>query len=651
MGKRSRGFGPSLSFPKQKGFDSVTRPQKRKSPGLYPEAGEGGIRVPTLIESYNRESDHSRWLRGMEIWQDTADDSWVERKLGLVAHLKTGPILDAIPLVTYLFPGRSSGESAWHVTLRPRGALTLPAPIEAGSVTLDRGDPDPSKHRLIYNVRGVIDRSRLSVWTSLIGDQFEDSALGPKYPDDLDPQPTEAVAFTLVEVDVSGFRLIFDLSRPFVRRITPSRLYWKLGTYNPGNPLRWRDDGSRHLCSSHRFECSCPDYQGRQVANLQSREGVSENFPMPAAGRDPVKAWERESFGYSKKWFDLDPRVDRRRECKHIHAVRWEAEVPFDEPRDTPIRNDPGLIDLRKAIARERGFGDVRDFYAKHMVTFDLLLLGVAPAVGLQLDADGELRGAEATFRPVNRPILWTDEEMPLYSWCRQNDWWLPRGTAEVWLFDPPSGGFVRQLGSRDVLEIVSVNGVDVEIPLPAFQRVARLGVTQGTQGQLLLRMSTLRFIRGKLTAFGGLGKSRLVKDVNIAAILSSTGGLSGTVYSYPEANLGGTLSGQGRLSGLALSAIKLHAISGTVTGQGGLGGSTLPEAVRKLLIGPLVGQGGLGESRVRIPPPRPLLGAVTGRGGTAGTLRAAPAVDYFADWAVQNYGFESLGLIEWWGS
>lgn len=624
---RGKGYGGDFGFPRPRGGDDVSRPAATKAKGLYGNGRErGGIRVPTLVEAYERDSDYRRWRAGMDLWFG-GSDSWAEVQLGWLARLKSGPVSSIIPLTTTLFPSRGSAESAWHVTARPRGAILLPTAIQAPMITLERDDPDPAKHRLIYDVRGTLSRARLAVWLNFVGDQFEDSAEDGDYPDGLIEDPVDAVALTLIEVDVSRFQLIFDLSRPCVRRTVGSRTYWKPMRYALASPLFWRADGSRHLASSPRFECSCPDYQGRSVSNLQGVRGpLSDRFPTPAAGRVPEGPWEQQAVGYAKKWRDLDPRADRRRECKHIHAVRWAAGVPFDEPTDSPLlsgrRVDTSLS--RRLLP----FAEIGRFYGEQLITFDRLLLGVAPLVGLNLDADGELRGQTPTFRPVNQPILWNDPVMPEYPWCRQNDWWLPRGTDQVWLFDPPSGGFVQQLGGKDVLERVPITGSSLDIPVQIGPPQQRLAWRVTTLGSLVLRLGVRKQPKGALLGSAGLGRSRLVMDTNLQLALRGTGGLGSSVlYAQPVADLLGPLSGRGRLGLGALSATQARILNGRIAGSGGLGASALDEPVRRRIETDLSGTGGLRM-----------------------TLNSRPNRAFFGDWAVQRFGTEELGLIEWWG-
>jgi len=615
-----------------RGGDDVGRPLRPRSGGINRGRGEGwgergGIRSLTLIEAYERGSDYRRWQAGMEIWFGDRD-SWAAGQVGWLARLKSGPVGDIIPLTTTLFPARGSAESTWHVTARPRGAILLQMPLQAGQLSLDRGPADPAEHRLIYDVRGVLNRTRLAVWANLVGDQFEDSADDGRYPEGLIEDPVDAVALTLVEVDVSGFRLIFDLSRPFVRRRVGSRTYWKRAPYDPHAPLYWQADGSRHLASSHRFECSCPDYQGRAISNLQTAEAsLSDRFPIPAAGRELEGAWEGQALGYAKKWRDLDVRADRRRECKHIHSVRWEAKVPFDEPTDSPLLS--GAAEGRLLEGEPIDFEEAGKFYGRQLLSYDRLLLGVAPLIGLNLDADGELRGRSPTFRPINQPILWNDPVMPQYAWCRQNDWWLPRGKAEAWLFDPPSGGFVKQLGGRDVLERVPITGSSLDIPLVFTGPLVRFNTPQTGRGSLVARLGVRKPPRGSLVGYGGLGTSRLVLDANLGVTMTAQGSLLlQEIYAAPVADLIGPLSGLGGLGLGAPTATATH-----------------------LLVGRLEGAGGLGAPVLALPPRRVLAGDVAGTGGLVMSLKSRPPEDYFGDWIEQNYGTASLGLIEWWGS
>jgi hypothetical protein len=51
------------------------------------------------------------------------------------------------------------------------------------------------------------------------------------------------------------------------------------------------------------------------------------------------------------------------------------------------------------------------------------------------------------------------------------------------------------------------------------------------------------------------------------------------------------------------------------------------------------------------VPVRRRIEADLAGTGGLRMGLSSRPDRDYFADWAVQRFGTEELGLIEWWGS
>lgn len=437
--------------------------------GLYPDrrggwGGRGGTRYPTVVEAYNFDSDYKRWKLGMEYWFGNGK-AWIDRELFLLARLRSGPVGGTSHLIATLFPSRTGPERAWHVTSRVRGSIILPAALTFAAVSFQMESPDWSEHRLVYDTRGVLNEAQLVAWTQLVGDQFEDSASGPSYPDDLIPRPVDAVALTLVEVDAINNRLIFDLSRPYVRITRGERIYWKAGTYDPADPLLWRLDGSRHLCSSPKFLCSCPDFQGRSVANLAGGDGSdSEDFPMPGAGRKVDSKWESDAAGYYSQWRTLDQRADRRRECKHIHATRWGHGVPFFEPSDYPIGGELAWVNEQALRERTYEFAEVLQYYEKQLIGYDRLLPAVADVIGLQLDPTGDLRGTEPSFRPESNPILWNDPAEPQYEWARQNDWWLKRGTNEVRAFSPADGGFSELIGGEKVFEVVQPGSVGAPV-------------------------------------------------------------------------------------------------------------------------------------------------------------------------------------------
>ena len=73
----------------------------------------------------------------------------------------------------------------------------------------------------------------------------------------------------------------------------------------------------------------------------------------------------------------------------------------------------------------------------------------MALAVGIQPFPGSDVRDG---IRSDVRPMLWNDHEEPLASWCRQNDWWLKRGSQQMRIFNSSSGKFEST---------VTVGGVD----------------------------------------------------------------------------------------------------------------------------------------------------------------------------------------------
>ena len=98
-------------------------------------------------------------------------------------------------------------------------------------------------------------------------------------------------------------------------------------------------------------------------------------------------------------------------------------------------------------------------------------------------------------------------------------------------------------------------------------------------------------------------------------------------LYAQPVADLLGPLRGRGRLGLGALSATQARILNSRLAGSGGLGALALNQLVRRRIETDLSGTGGLRM-----------------------TLNSRPNRDYFCDWAVQRFGTEELGLIEWWG-
>lgn len=418
----------------------------RRADGIYPtkESGlgqYGSTAYPTVIESYNRETDYKRWRLGMEYYFG-AGRSWAEiqiRSFGKFFNSAAGN--DELDMtgskeITALIPSGGSPEKAWYCSCRTRGSLILPSPLDSAAITLNTSDPDPANHTLVYDCSAFYSPNQVAVYNSFIGDQFEDTASGPNYPDDLVQKPVGSVALTLISVNIASRTLVFDLSRPCVRVFTNGRIYWKREEYDPTDPLSWNTSSGRHLCSSFKFFCCCPDHLGGALANLEypgGNQATMSEFPLPNTGRAVNSAWERQGAGYYRQWRTLPDRRDARRDCKHIHAYRWQCGVPWLEPSDYPIGGERNELEALAQLERGYSSAEIYDFFRLGKLNWDRYALTVGNTVGLVIFPGGDVRD---NVRPDARPMLWNDSQRPLDSWCRNNDWWLQKGTQELKIYN-----------------------------------------------------------------------------------------------------------------------------------------------------------------------------------------------------------------------
>ena len=444
------------------GLSSVNRAAKRKADGIYPSQGAGlgeygSTAYPTILEAYNRESDYKRWRLGQEYFFGTGR-SWGDYQIYSLARFVTGAVDGTSKEVTTLFPSATSPEKTWYASCRTRGSIILPQPITAARISLNTSGDDPSTHTLTLDVNGILTSAQLGVFTIFIGDQFEDSASGASYPDDLVERDVGSVALTLTAVNVGGGTLTFDLSRPSGRIERNGRVYWDNLPYNPSSPTIWRDDGTRHLCSSFKFFCCCPDHLGGALANLErpGRGQPRDVFPLPNAARDVNSAWERQGVGYYRQWRTLPRRRDERRECKHIHSIRWQCGVPWLEPDDYPVGDEREFLEFEADAERRYSPEEIMDYFRMRQLNWDRFAMTVADVVGIILFPGGDPRDA---IRPDARPLLWNDADEPLDIWCRQNDWWLERGTQNLRIFNATAQAFETTVSvgstSYPVLEFV----------------------------------------------------------------------------------------------------------------------------------------------------------------------------------------------------
>lgn len=439
----------------------VTRPLRKTAEGIYPRSGRGygaygSTAYPTVLETYNRESDYKRWRAGQQFYAGSGRN-WGTNQIYSLARFVNGAVDGTSKEITTLFPSKTSPEGAWYATCRTRGSIILPQPLQLSDITLNTTPADPAEHTLVWDVSNVLTPQQVAVFSTFIGEQFEDSATGPSYPLDLAFDDEGSTALTLVAASPEAMSLTFDLSRPFGRVERNGRLYWSALDYSPDSPRQWRP--GRHLCSSFKFFCCCPDHLFGVVANTdQPGEGFRKDlFPLPSTGRNASAPWEQQGAGYYRQWRTLQRRRDRRRDCKHIHALRWECGVPWLEPDDYPTAESRDFLEY--AADRQRGYDreEIMEYFQARQLSWDRYVLAVADAVGIILFPDGDPRNLD---RPDPRPLLWNDREEPDPEWCSQNDWWLERGTQELRIFNGMNRQFEPGVMIGDsrfpVVEIVS---------------------------------------------------------------------------------------------------------------------------------------------------------------------------------------------------
>jgi len=453
-----RGYGQS--FGKGLDFGRVDKPSKPRAAGLYRsprdhDGRSGGANFPTVLESYEKNSDYKRWRAGWDYWQG-GEKSWADFTRDYQVYLfrdfgSTSKFWKA--RATY-FPSDSSPEATWIVGTRLRGSLILPQPLLASDITFDTVYANPARHRLILDVSSTLSAGQLKNWENLLGDQFEDSgeAVGAEVRAALDPLDT--VAYTLVDVDQEEGRLSFDVSRPFVRfRPNPQKkqAYWRRLPYDGITPLGWRSDGSRFLCSSHRFFCSCPDFSGRRVADLLSGGSPDQvAFPRPGASRPISDPQESRDVGYLARFRTLADRSDQRRECKHIHAVRFSLGYPFYEPSDYPL-NDP-YGQFYRSTSKRLSTEEMFRYHRLRRLALDRLAIPLAEANGVR-STPGDVIGSDpdAPLQPGRPPVLWSSPGEPAAFRCQEDDWWVDRGTQVLRVFSGSVGRFVDQVAAGGV--------------------------------------------------------------------------------------------------------------------------------------------------------------------------------------------------------
>ena len=118
--------------------------------------------------------------------------------------------------------------------------------------------------------------------------------------------------------------------------------------------------------------------------------------------------------------------------------------------------SDPSSPALGTVTETQYTDEDIREYFRNRLLSFDRYAMTLAEVVGLTIFPGGDVR---ENIEPSSLPMLWNDNEQPLVSWCRNNDWWVERGTQNVRIFNAAANEF---------RETVTVGGVDY----PVFETV-----------------------------------------------------------------------------------------------------------------------------------------------------------------------------------
>ena len=431
------------------GLDKMDRPNSQRVKGINPkgdDAGKfGGARFPTVIEQYNRDSDYSRWRHGQQYSQGVGK-SYADHSIALKARFLLGNQVHISRSVLSLFPSKTSADFSWVAARRIRGSVVSKIPFERSRITLSQNPQNPSEDRLIFRISEEFteDEMLMKHLQLLIGDQIEDSFSGPRYEDRIG-DANGSTALTLLDVDAESKTLIFDLSKPQGRVLSNGKLRWARLAYDPADPFIWRE--GLHLGTAIRYYCGCPDFSGTLTANTQSTDfdSTGRRFPVPSAQRTVGGEYEKEMVGFQKKWRDLPERSDQRRECKHIHCMRWTTKTPWFEPSDIPVGGQEEMIHAGSDIQKGDAFSeDAAKYQRNRVVDWQQTAQAACGAMGFSLDVAGDMANR------TDRPQLWILKDAPMPEHCRQNDYWLERGTKNLSVYMAEGGGWVNTLKDED---------------------------------------------------------------------------------------------------------------------------------------------------------------------------------------------------------
>ena len=449
---RGRGLGSvSGKTTRSLALDRVDRPNAKRVKGIYPRgeaAGRyGGTRYATVIEAYNRESDYSRWRHGQQFFHGVGH-SMTDRTIGVFSSFLLGARVIRAETVLTLFPSKSSSDHSWTAARRIRGHVLSAVPFERSRCRLEQNASDPSADRLIYQISDEFtdEQFEMKHLQLLVGDQIEDSFSGPELRDRQD-EAIGSTALTLVGVDATNKTLSFDLSRPAGRVLTRNKkVRWARLAYDPGDPWAtvWKE--GNYLGTSINFHCNCPDFSKTMTANTQGTEFQSEGrlFPLPPASRRIRGDYEAEMAGFLKRWGDLSIRADSRKECKHIHCLRWQTRTPWYEPDDIPLDKANDRIHAGDEERGDAFSSTVAAYYRSAVIDWSGVIAATCGALGFNISPIGDMA------RRTDRPILWQLRHKPETEHCRQNDYWLERGTKKLRLYMAADDEWVETLNDEE---------------------------------------------------------------------------------------------------------------------------------------------------------------------------------------------------------